>query len=462
MFESGPSYAIVSALALRGNDLIAAGFFTVAGGVPARYIAKWDGTSWSALGGGTNHTVNALAMIGDSLFAGGGFTIAGEVSANYVAKWDGHSWSALGAGKDSPVFALAVDGNNLYVGGGGLHRLSVVCLRSLHVGRGASWSVLGGSLESGDAHSATVLSLAVIGDDLYAGGDFISAGSVYACNIAKWNGKSWEPLGYGAQFPSDELPGVKALAVSGNDLFVGGAFRRVDLVNASCIAKWNGASWSALSGGIGAGESVLSLAVSGSDIYLGGSFESVGGISALNVAKWDGASWSALGSGIYGPVHALAVSGTDVFAAGEFNRAGGAEANNIAKWDGSKWSALGRGVNRFALALAVSGSDLYVGGAFMNAGELNANRIAKWDGDGMVRPLEAGRIPLFMLLRRMDPISMPEGNSEPWAALRSMGSPNGTANLGQPWGAERMEMSIPSQLLATIFTLAAIFRMRVA
>ena len=66
---------------------LAGGDFTTAGGVPANYIAKWDGTSWSALGNGMNNAVLALAVIGTDIFAGGHFTIAGGDSANFVARW---------------------------------------------------------------------------------------------------------------------------------------------------------------------------------------------------------------------------------------------------------------------------------------------------------------------------------------------------------------------------------------
>jgi len=61
-------------------------------GVPANRIAKWDGTSWSALGTGMGEDiwsgdVNALAVSGDALFAGGEFTIAGSKVSGYFALW---------------------------------------------------------------------------------------------------------------------------------------------------------------------------------------------------------------------------------------------------------------------------------------------------------------------------------------------------------------------------------------
>ena len=37
-------------LSVYGPDLIAGGEFTQAGGIPASYIARWNGSSWSRLG----------------------------------------------------------------------------------------------------------------------------------------------------------------------------------------------------------------------------------------------------------------------------------------------------------------------------------------------------------------------------------------------------------------------------
>ena len=47
---------------------------------------------------------------------------------------------------------------------------------------------------------------------------------------------------------------------------------------------------------------VRAIAVSGDDVYVGGEFSAVGGVAANNIAKWNSATgtWSALGSGVTG------------------------------------------------------------------------------------------------------------------------------------------------------------------
>jgi hypothetical protein len=429
----------ISALAVSGSALYAGGNFTTAGSIAATNIAKWDGNSWSALGSGMDGGISALAVSGSELYAGGNFTTAGGNAATNIAQWDGNSWSALDSGVDGGISALAVSGYDVYAGGrfataGGIAATNIAKWRNgsgwsalgpgmnpqvialavyggalyvvndpyggmyppgyVYKWDGNSWSVLGqmnGNFSGG--YVLPVYALAVSGSDLYAGGFFTVVNSTSASSIAKWNGGSWSALepGLNGIFPQT-YPNVTALAVSGNDAYVGGFFATAGGAGAAYnIARWNGSGWSALGSGIGPNfyfDSVNALTASGSDLYVGGNFTETGGSAAKYVAKWDGSSWSALGSGlgsdtVSAQVHALAVSGNDLYAAGAFMTASGIAVTNIAKWDGSSWSALGSGIgdaNSSVNVLAVSRSDVYAGGSFTTAGGIAATNIARWDG----------------------------------------------------------------------------------
>jgi len=112
--RAGPALGIgtngpVEALAVFDNGsgpaLYAGGSFTTAGGAAGNHIAKWNGSSWSALGSGMsgmNSSVWALTVFNDgsgpALYAGGYFGTAGGVAANDIAQWNGSSWFALGSG----------------------------------------------------------------------------------------------------------------------------------------------------------------------------------------------------------------------------------------------------------------------------------------------------------------------------------------------------------------------------
>jgi hypothetical protein len=366
------SQTYLSALVAMGTDLYAGGNFTMAGGVAANRVAKWDGSAWSVLGAGMNSYVMGLALSGTNLYAAGNFTTAGGVTANHIAKWDGSAWSALGAGLNDDPYTVAASATDVYAAGffttaGG------VAANFIARWNGSAWSALGSGMDS------SVSALAVSGATLYAGGQFVTAGEVRGNHIAAWDGSDWSALGSGMDFY------VSTLAASGSDLYAGGAFTTAGGLASNNVAKWGGSAWLML--GPGMNSSVQALAVSGSGVYAGGYFTTVGGSAANRIAKWNGSAWSALGSGMNAPVHALAVSGSDVYAGGSFTNAGGSAANHIAKWDGSAWLALGSGMSGRGFAsgpvvsaLAVSGSDVYAGGDFTMAGGIAATNIAKWNG----------------------------------------------------------------------------------
>ena len=355
----------ILALAVDGSgNLYAGGFFTVIGGVPANYIAKWNGSTWSPLGGGAQSYVQALAVSGTTLFAGGAFTSVyrpdtiSVAGTSYIAQWDGITWSALGGGvgsipsTTSIVYALAVSGTNLFVGG------------LFNTATNAGNTSVPGTL-----------------------------------NIAKWNGSAWSALGAGAD------NSVYALAVSGTNLFAGGFFSSVYSTNitsvpgTSRIAKWDGSTWSPLGGGAQA--VVQALAVSGTNLFVGGLFNTVtnaGNASVAGtsrIALWDGITWSPLGGGAQGTVWSLAVSGTNLFMGGTFTSVTNTgntsvSASRIAQWNGSTWSALGSGVNLAVRALALSGTNLYVGGAFTTAGTNVSSYLAQFNtGTVTVNPAAA-------------------------------------------------------------------------
>jgi hypothetical protein len=345
---------------------------------PIRIDPTFSDANWISMNPsipGANYNVFATAVDGSgNLYIGGGFAVAGGVVANRIAKWNGSSWSALGSGmgglpgRYTYVNALAVSGSDLYAAGqfttaGGSAATNIAKWD------GSSWSALG----SGILGAINVSALAASGSDLYAAASFPAVGGSAGYSILKWNGSSWRALGGGWN------GSVSALAVSGGDLYAGGVLRTADGSAVNYIAKWDGSSWSEL--GSGVNDRVLALAVSGSDLYAGGYFTTAGGNAANYVAKWDGSSWSALGLGMNSFVYALAVSGNDVYAGGDFIAAGGIAGNHIAKWDGSSWSALGSGIDGTVGTLAVSGNDLYAGGGFIAAGGIAVDHIAKWDGN---------------------------------------------------------------------------------
>jgi hypothetical protein len=136
------------------------------------------------------------------------------------------------------------------------------------------------------------------------------------------------------------------------------------------------------------GGNVAALAMMGEDLFIGGSFV-IPSINATNIVKVSREGvWSPLGRGVIPrgsttAINALAVHGQDLYAAGTITNAGGVEVRTIARWDGTNWHALGSGFERepgepTLSALAVFEDSIYVGGAFVRAGGRPSTHIARW------------------------------------------------------------------------------------
>ena len=172
-----------------GQALYIGGRFTSVDGVPANRIARWNGTSWSAvgtgmLGSGSTPSVNTMVTFDDgtgpALYAGGQtFTTAGGVPANRVAKWNGTSWSAVGDGfANGIVWKLAVYNDGA-------------------------------------------------GDALYAFGTFTASGATPINRMAKWNGTSWEQWGGGASGTVFNALPIAGASGSGDSILVSGQFTTI-------------------------------------------------------------------------------------------------------------------------------------------------------------------------------------------------------------------------------------------
>src|SRR5579859_954798 len=114
----------VSALASGNGKIYAGGTFTQSGTTTLNHVAQWDGSSWSALGNGLTGTSSAnvlgIAVAGANVYFGGqNFTNASGVIVSNIAVWNGSTWAALGSGTEfgRNCTALAASGNDVYAGG---------------------------------------------------------------------------------------------------------------------------------------------------------------------------------------------------------------------------------------------------------------------------------------------------------------------------------------------------------
>jgi trimeric autotransporter adhesin len=142
--------------------------------------------------GTLNNVANAIAVYDSGLAVGGVFTSTSDGAAARVAKWNGSAYSAIGGGIDNGIVnALAVYGGDLYAGGTFTSVEGGTAAASIARFNGTAWVPVGSGVSGG---VAAVQSLAVYGGSLYAGGNFTTAGGVSAPNIARWNGSAWSAV----------------------------------------------------------------------------------------------------------------------------------------------------------------------------------------------------------------------------------------------------------------------------
>jgi hypothetical protein len=114
--------SFINDITIYQNELYVAGYFWQSDGNAGDNIMKWNGTSWTSIGGGLNNQVNDLKVYGGYLYAVGAFDHAGGIPASRLARWDGISWSAIGPEVfDNAINCIEFYNNELYVAGGFWH-----------------------------------------------------------------------------------------------------------------------------------------------------------------------------------------------------------------------------------------------------------------------------------------------------------------------------------------------------
>jgi hypothetical protein len=208
------SSAVQGLLDFNG-DIIARGQFTTVSGLPARGIARWNGSQWLPMG--TNFSAASLAVYQDQLYAIGQFVQSASSTSRDFARWDGTTWIALNIG-DAPDGRLMTYRNQIIAVG----------YKSLFAWSGTSWSTISSPV-SGVIESATIF-----GGRLIAGGYNIGAPGV---SLAQWAGSEWRTFGPSVSFRLSSPGYIFAVAVFGDALLIGGDFDHVGSAEAYNFAR---------------------------------------------------------------------------------------------------------------------------------------------------------------------------------------------------------------------------------
>ncbi len=421
---------VVNAITVTSSEVIAGGFFRTfdlpSGGVLRMNIVATITADASPVGGShlsttwkgaSSEEVYALAASDTSVYVGGAALSYGgqnrkrlaslTASGTQLTDWEPYVVATLQTWINA--FAVDVANKKLYVGGvitginmgttgygpfNGLAAFDITNPNNPQVVAGWMPALSKGS---GDV---SVYALAILGNNLIAGGDFISIGGNTRRRVAGFNRSTGELLGWDAAIADGE---VYTLAVSGTKLYLGGAFSTVgantsDFFN---MAAFDGSTavpsltnWRPrVSGGSGWAGSVRSIAISsdGGTVYVGGDFVQITPsptgtpVSRISLAAIDASSaaattWQANANR---EVNSLLLSGNVLYVAGTFNKLStcpscptssgkeyqvsnlGAVYTNLNTENAVEWNPglqpitwLGTG----GTALGIVGTDLFVGG----------------------------------------------------------------------------------------------------
>lgn len=367
---------------------------SLAFGAPALALSpgSWNhvGTNGQTPAGpALNGHVYEMHATPSALYMGGDFTNAGGIAAaDRIAKWNGTSWSALGTTPlgNGAVYAIATHDGKVYAGGNFVNAGGSAVADYLAEFDGTSWKPFCNASSTVPAFNGTsfqVFALQVIGSILWVGGTFNDAnGNTAADYLVGCN------LNTGAMILTvdDAIPGFTGgvydlTATSDGTLYAGGVFSNLDGVGADRAAYYSGGSWHPMGAPQQTGI-VRALGAHGMDVYVSSDALNIGGVAqADHLAKWTVAagSYSAVGSntgganGYFptsGQINEIVTSGSLLFAAGSWLNANGDPTGDmIAYFDGSTWRPIGSsGAGNGALnanteGLAVFGGQVYAGGA---------------------------------------------------------------------------------------------------
>jgi hypothetical protein len=274
---NGGGIVAVRSLVRWNGDLYAGGDITTSNGVLINHVARFDGTNWQPLAGGTDGPVRSLRAFSDGLYAAGWFTYADTVLANGLARWDGTRWHRV-------------------------HNLP-------------------------DITPSTPLNyindVAVFQGTTYICGNFRGPQDSGRHCLAYFNGSEWVGIGDGFQ---GSLTKLLTMEVHDSLLYIAGAFANDGLWGPTTnpsngVVAWDGLNWVDLAGGT-LGSSlpwVTDIAWRRDTLYASGDFDHIGGVDAGHLAYWDGHRWCSMAP--YDPdtyIGALAFFRDTLFMAGIF------------------------------------------------------------------------------------------------------------------------------------------------
>ncbi len=378
----GPGGAVQTSISYQG-DLIVGGNFASMGALPARNIARWDGSTWHAFGAGANNRVTASIIYNGDLIVAGNFTSIDGVAANRIARWDGSTWSPLAGGIEGGVTSLAVYEGELYAAGDFRHADGIQ-VESIARWNGTAWASTGFEHSPYYWHAAFSQLIVHAGALLGAWSIVPGVGEVieWASYLASWDGQTWTN-GWPGILPRPTSLMPTSLVVHGGDLYASGLWSD-GLDEAFHVARLVNGEWERI-GAEFPDQDMLLTSYQGRLLVAQGSS---GGRGRSFVSEWTGSEWRRLATGPLGPVGTFGQHDGELIAGGTFGFADGPPVRGLAGWNAERWRSFGEfpGMgcdgNVQAIGAAPDPDHVVIAGAFQFAGHVPAEQGAILDDAG--------------------------------------------------------------------------------
>lgn len=194
-----PTTSDANARVTMSNGDVVVGADGPVAGTSIPFLARYDGQSWSTVGGGLNGAVLELGVQNNGdLVALGTFTTAGGVPVPGVATWDGSSWQPHPGGPVPPASHYCVLPNGNLAAGLTVSSSPFNAVTSIDLFDGTSWQQIGtGTGSSTLTPSGSIVDLAAL-----PSGELVAVGtwnwmwpigsSISGHELVTWNGVSWD------------------------------------------------------------------------------------------------------------------------------------------------------------------------------------------------------------------------------------------------------------------------------
>jgi hypothetical protein len=306
---AGPNiFNDVSAIAVRDNDIYLGGNFTSMGGQPRNRIAKvsTDGTLDPNFNpnatGGNIPGIDTIVVTSTDVYVGGDFSTIGGQPRLDLARLnpstglvDGGRQSfdpdPLNGIMPSRVRTLQVSGDNVYAGGdftsiGGKSRNKIAKISGT---TGDVDVLFDANISGGSNVGPNVFDIVLARGTLFVAGDFSNIGGAARNNVATLNPPTGaEVTGFNPNVTGGQRPQVFQIAVTDEEIYIGGSFTQVGGTQQGQIARLTktGALTPFNPRIRDLPGAVLALATSNSTLYAGGLFFEMGGRLRLKYAQF--------------------------------------------------------------------------------------------------------------------------------------------------------------------------------